>query len=51
MVPVPPGVFGLPGSDPIVGGGGPTESTDQGGSPLRVAACYSSHVHKQVKHF
>lgn len=45
MVPVPPGVSGLPGSDPIVGSGGQTEPSDQGGSPLRVAACYSSHVH------
>lgn len=45
MVPVPPGVSGLPGSDPSVGDGGPTEPSDQGGSPLRVAACYRSHVH------
>lgn len=44
MVPVPPGVSALPGSDPTVGSGGPTEPSDQGGSPLRVAACYSSYV-------
>lgn len=48
MVPVPTGVSGLPGSDPTVGGGCPTEPSDQGGPPLRVAACYSRHVHQQV---
>lgn len=45
VVPVPPGVPGVPGSHPSVGGGRPPEPSDQGGSPLRVAACYSSYVH------
>lgn len=48
MVPVPPGVPALPGSDPCVGGGGSAESSNQRGPPLRVAACYSRHVHQQV---
>lgn len=48
MVPAPPGVSGLSGSDPTVGGGGPTEPSDQGGSPLGVAARYSGNVYQQV---
>lgn len=49
LVPVPLGVPALPGSDPAVGGVGPSESADQRGSPLWLAACYSSHVHQQVQ--
>lgn len=48
LVPVPSGMSGLPGSDPGLGGGGATESSNQGGSPLRMAASYSGNVDQQV---
>lgn len=49
MVFVPAGVWVLSSAHPTVGGHRQTESTDQRGSEVRLAACYSGHVHQQVQ--
>lgn len=43
------GVWLLSSAHPTVGAHRQTESTDQRGSEVRLAACYSGHVHQQVQ--
>lgn len=49
MVPLPPGVSGLPGSYSTLGCGGPAEPSESRSSLFRVATCSRCHVYQQVR--